>query len=261
MADPATCSTAAAQAPDDRALVRRWHQDGDIGARDALINRYLPLARKLAARYAHSSEPIEDLAQVAAVGLIKAIARFDPDRNERVAAFAVPTILGELRRHFRDACWTIHVPRGMQERALAIEQATRRLTTVLGRAPTVAELAAETDLGVEQVLNALQASSAYGTASLDAPRHGADGEIEPLLTSLGAEDPAYDFIDASDVVVSGLPLLSDRERQVLYLRFAKDLTQTEIAERIGVSQMQVSRLLRRSMTRLRDFAEGELTIS
>jgi RNA polymerase sigma-B factor len=241
---------------DEAALFERWQQHHDEQARDALAERYMPLARRLARRYVRSSEPFEDLVQVASLGLVKAIGRYEAERSNRFATYAVPTILGELRRHFRDAGWTVHVPRGTQERALLVERAARELTGRNGRAPTVSELAQYTELDPEHVLDALQAADAYDPVSLDAPRPGHDGEMEPLVEALGDEDDRYELVESEAVVAAGFRLLSLRERRILYLRFVHELTQSEIAERVGVSQMQISRLLRRALARLRDYAEG-----
>jgi RNA polymerase sigma-B factor len=244
------------QTVDEPVLFDRWQRLGDEQARDALAERYMPLARKLALRYVRSSEPLEDLVQVASLGLLKALSRFDAERANRFATFAVPTILGELRRYFRDAGWTVHVPRGAQERAMLVERATRELTGQHGRAPTVQELAEFTELEPEQVLDALQAADAYDALSLDAPRQGNDGEMEPLVEALGQDDSRYDLVEEEASVAAGVRLLSAREREILYLRFVHELTQSEIARRVGVSQMQISRLLRRSLAQLHDFAEG-----
>ncbi len=161
--------TAPPSSTDEAVLFERWQQHADEQARDALVERYVPLARKLALRYVRSSEPLEDLVQVASLGLVKALSRFEVDRSNRFVTFAVPTILGELRRYFRDAGWAVHVPRGTQERALQVERAERELTGRHGRSPTVAELAQYTELDIEVVLEALQAAHAYDTLSLDAP--------------------------------------------------------------------------------------------
>jgi RNA polymerase sigma-B factor len=249
-------STVALQSIDEATLFERWRCDGDEEARDALAERYMPLARKLALRYVRSSEPLEDLVQVASLGLIKALRRFEAGRSNRFATFAVPTILGELRRYFRDSGWTVHVPRGTQERVLQVEKATRDLTGLHGRSPTVQDLAAYTELDIELVLEALQAANAYDALSLDAPRQGNDGEMEPLVESIGTEDARYDLVESETSVAAGFRLLSAREREILYLRFVHELTQSEIAARVGVSQMQISRVLRRSLAQLHDFAEG-----
>jgi len=241
----------------DELLFDRWRHHGDERSREALVERYLPFARRLARRYAGTSEPLEDLVQVANLGLLKAIERFDVARGRPFASFAVPTILGELRRYFRDCAWAIHLPRGTQERALRVEQVRRELTAHKGRAPTAMEIAERADMELELVLDALQAVHAYRPASLDAPRGGGggDGELEPLIETLGEAEPAYALVDDVAAISAGLGGLSGRDREILRLRFVEDLTQSDIAGRVGISQMQVSRVLRSSLARLREVAD------
>jgi RNA polymerase sigma-B factor len=234
-----------------------WRNRSDAAARAALVSRFMPLARSLARRYEHSSESLDDLLQVASLGLLKAIDRFDPDRGNAFVSFAVPTILGELRRYFRDCCWDVHVPRGAQERTLKLEDAERRLTADLGRAPTVGEIAQYLELETEQVLDALAASQAYGALSLDAPRSSVTGEPATTYAELlGEADDRYDLVEDRVTIARALEHIPARERLVLELRFVGDLTQSEIAERIGVSQMQVSRLLRHAIGQLRILARA-----
>jgi RNA polymerase sigma-B factor len=234
-----------------------WRNRSRESARAALVERYMPLARSLARRYERSSEPLDDLVQVASLGLVKAIDRFDPDRGIAFEAFAVPTILGELRRYFRDCCWDVHVPRRTQENALQIEAARRQLTGDSSRSPTVAELAQYLELDVEQVLDAMQAAHAYGALSLDAPRDAGAGEAGGTYAdTLGAVDERFELVEDGTAIAGALKHLSARERKVLALRFGEELTQSEIAERIGVSQMHVSRLLRRAIEQLRVLAHG-----
>ena len=237
---------------DRRELAALWRRRSDEAARAALVKRFMPLARSLARRYERSSEPLDDLLQVAALGLVKAIDRFEPDRGNAFASFAVPTILGELRRYFRDSCWDVHVPRGTQERTLALEEAERRLTSDRGRPPTVAELSQYLEIDGEQVLDAMAAAHAYGALSLDAPRASANGD-RPVsyAESLGEVDERYELVEDGATIDSALRHIPPRERLVLELRFEQDMTQSEIAERIGVSQMQVSRLLRHALEQLR----------
>jgi RNA polymerase sigma-B factor len=238
-------------------LIVRWQRDRDRTSRDALVERFMPLARGLARRYGRSSEPFEDLLQVAALGLLKAVDRFDPGRGSSFASFAVPTILGEMRRHFRDCGWAVHVPRQTQERALKVRDADERLTGAQGRAPSVGQLAEYLELDVEDVLDALAAIQAYETLPLDGPRSRIDEEaIAPYSESLGREDERYELVELDATVASALVSMPARERTILRLRFFDDLTQTEIAHRVGVSQMQVSRLLRRSLARLRTLADA-----
>ena len=236
----------------DDALLRRYHHARDPRDRDALVQRWLPLARQLASRYHRGSEPFDDLIQVASIGLIKAIDGFDPARGIAFSSYAVPTILGELRRHFRDRTWSIRVPRRFQELALAIEIATRNLTSELGRAPTVPELGAVVDASEEDVLEALNVlSSAYRPLSLEKPAGDDDAQGATVGELLGFDDDGFSNAEHRATLAALLPTLSERDREVLRLRFEEDLTQTEIAERIGVSQMQISRILRRSLARLR----------
>lgn len=235
-------------------LFRRWQRDGDDAAREALARQFLPLARKLARRYAQSSEPYEDLVQVASLALLKAIDRFDTDRGVNFEGFAIPTILGELRRHFRDATWSVHVARGAQERAMAISEATNRLTDLHGRTPTAQQLAEYLELSIEEVLDGLLARMAYDAQSLDAPTSSPDDDAGTLGDTLGAPDKGYALVDDRLAVTHLLPSLSERERRILHMRFTEEMTQSEIATRIGVSQMQISRVLRRSLERLRELA-------
>jgi RNA polymerase sigma-B factor len=233
-------------------LFKRWQRMRDRDARDALIERFLPLARKLARRYASGHEPYDDLVQVASLGLVKAVERFDPERGFQFTSFAVPTIVGELKRYFRDTAWALHVDRSAQERARRIGDARREVSSRLGRAPTVVELAEYLECSSEEVLDGLQVGEAYDTVSLDAPRTGDDGGAVNRLEALGDEDARLEQVDEQATIFAAAQCLPERERQILFLRFGEDLTQTEIAERVGVSQMQVSRLLRRSLQRLRD---------
>ncbi|MGO9489842.1 MAG: SigB/SigF/SigG family RNA polymerase sigma factor [Solirubrobacteraceae bacterium] len=240
-------------------LFTRWQLHGEEAAREELVRRFMPLARSLARRYGRSSEPFEDLLQVASLGLLKAIDRFDGERGHPFQSYAVPTILGEMRRYFRDAGWAIHVPRGAQERALKVRDAQERLSNESGRPPTVNQLAEYLEIDVEDVIDALQAIRAYETVSLDAPRGGGDEDIVPYGDTIGRDDDRYELVELDATVTAALGHLPARDRLVLQLRFVEDLTQTEIAERVGISQMQVSRLLRRSLEQLRTLtgAPGE----
>jgi RNA polymerase sigma-B factor len=237
-------------------LFERWQQNGDEAAREQLVAQFLPLARSLARRYGRSSEPFEDLLQVASLGLLKAIDRYQADRGFPFQSFAVPTILGEMRRYFRDSGWAIHVPRGAQERALKVRDAQERLSNETGRAPNVNQLAVYLELDVEEVIDALQAIRAYETISLDAPRGGGDEDVVPYGDTLGKDDERYELVELDATVSAALAHLPSRDRVVLQLRFVEDLTQTEIAERVGISQMQVSRLLRRSLEQLRALTDA-----
>lgn len=233
-------------------LFARWQSDGDQAAREEIVRRFMPLARGLARRYGNSSEPFEDLLQVASLGLLKAIDRYDPERGYPFPSFAVPTILGEMRRYFRDSGWAVHVPRGTQERALKVRDAQESLANAKGHSPTVNQLAEYLELDTEEVLDALQAIHAYQSVSLDAPRPSADDQDAVSYgESIGADDERYELIELDVTLSSVLMRIPARERAIMRMRFVDDLTQTEIAERIGVSQMQVSRLLRRSLDQLR----------
>lgn len=216
-----------------------------------MIERHLPLARKLAWRYSHSSIPYEDLVQVASLALVKAVDRFDLDRGTSFQAFAVPTMLGEMKRHFRESAWALHVARGAKERALAVSQANDVLSNRNGRAPAVRELADYLELSEEDVLDGLQTAQAYTATSLEEPRSPEGNDGVTLETELGAEDERYEQVEAKVAVREALPSISQEERRLLRLRFIDELTQTQIAKRLGVSQMQVSRRLRASLERLR----------
>jgi len=238
-------------------LFVRWQRHGDRRAREELTERFLPLARKLARRYSGAREPFDDLLQVASLGLVKAIDRFDPTRGTAFSSFAVPTILGELKRYFRDLGWAVHVPRGAQEQALKVEEAQQQLTARTGRPPSVHELAEYLELSIEDVLDALETSGAHHTVSLDTPREDSDGESGTLADAFGEIDQRFEFVEASVSIAAAARHLSARERRVLELRFVEDLTQTQIADLIGVSQMQVSRILRRALAQLRELTEAE----
>jgi len=237
----------------DYRLHQRYQRDGDLGARAQLCERFLPLARKLASRYSYTDEPQDDLTQVACVGLVKAIDRFDPERGSTFVNYAVPTILGELKRHFRDKGWAVHVPRELQERALKLNQATAALATRLGRSPTVKELALQMGRSVEDTLEAMEVASAYDALSLEARVSGGgdDDEARTYAETLPSEERGYELVELGGALSGTVKALPDRERAILYLRFVEDLTQSEIAARVGVSQMHVSRLLRRSLDKLR----------
>ncbi|MGH2858240.1 MAG: SigB/SigF/SigG family RNA polymerase sigma factor [Solirubrobacteraceae bacterium] len=238
-------------------LFARWQQDGDRRARDELVERFLPLARKLARRYSGAREPFDDLLQVASLGLVKAIDRYDTSRGTAFSSFAVPTILGELKRYFRDLGWAVHVPRGAQERAVKVEDTRQQLAARNNRAPTVAELAEYLEYSIEEVLEALETARAHHAASLDAPYDDGEGESGTMVESFGQEDPDLKLADARVTIGAALRCLPQREREVVSLRFVQDLTQTQIAERVGVSQMQVSRILRRALVQLTEIAAGQ----
>jgi RNA polymerase sigma-B factor len=195
--------------------------------------------------------------QVASLGLVKAVDRFDTSRGTAFSSFAVPTILGELKRYFRDLGWSVHVPRGAQEMALKVEEAQQRLTTKTGRPPSVPDLAQYLEMSIEDVLDALETASAHHSTSLDAPRDDGEEESGTLADAFGEIDERFELVDASVTIAAAAEQLSTRERKVLMLRFVEDMTQTQIAEQIGVSQMQVSRILRRALARLRELTHSD----
>jgi RNA polymerase sigma-B factor len=214
------------------------------------VELYLPLAHRLAARYRNSGEPLDDLRQVAGVGLINSVDRYDPAAGPFVR-YAVPNILGELKRHFRDKAWGMHVPRSLQERTLKVSRATDELSSRLGRSPTPKDVASETGLDLVEVLEAMDVSSAYAPAPLDAPVRGdSDAGPRTVVETLGEVDDRYELVELGNSVGPAIRELTGREQEILRLRFMEDMTQSEIAERVGVSQMHVSRLLRRSLSRL-----------
>jgi RNA polymerase sigma-B factor len=249
---PPTSETPAQQVRlDDEALLLRYHGDGDLEAREEVVVRFMPLARQLAGRYKHAGEPQEDLVQVACVGLLKAVDRYDPDRGGNFARYAVPTMLGELKRHFRDKGWSVHVPRATQELVLKVGEALGTLPAKLGHSPRPRDVAAALGATVEDVLEAMEAATAYEAVSLDAPRPGSGEEDSWTLSeSLAGDEHGYELVEIGETLRGTLEALPARERLILRLRFEEDLTQAEIAEHVGVSQMHVSRLLRRSLDRL-----------
>ena len=255
---PATTRSRHPREPSTTELAARWQQHGDHAARDALFNRFLPLARKLAARYAGPHEPLEDLVQVASVGLVCAIDRFDPERGVHFSGFAIPTIVGELKRHFRNTGWTAHVPRGAQEMALRVDRATREITARRGHAPRVQELAEYLEISVEDVLTGLEAGGAHYAVSLDTPVPQADDEeADTLSDTFGRVDDGYALVDTASALAAGIAELPCLERRALTLRLTRDMKQVEIGRELGCSQMQVSRLLRRAAGRLRDVTQPE----
>jgi RNA polymerase sigma-B factor len=240
---------------DVEALLARYASSRDPEAREALTRNFMPLAHRLARRYVRSSEPAEDLKQVAAMGLLKALDRFQPGRGPSFPSFAIPTILGELRRYFRDSTWSVHVPRSAQERAQRIEAAEAELSGGAHTAPTVDQIAEHLGITPEEVLDGMLAVRAYQTDSLDAPvAPEQDGEGRTMLQEIGEEDPAYEWLEEGLAVAPGLQTLDARERRILQMRFVGEMSQSEIAAQIGVSQMQVSRILARTLGRLRELA-------
>jgi RNA polymerase sigma-B factor len=242
----------------DEELLDTHYREGDLAARDPLLDRFMPFARKLAVRYIQSSEPLDDLVQVASIGLLNAIDRFDPGQGKPFTAFAAPTILGELKRYFRDKGWAIHVPRDLQERVLAASRHAERLSVQLRRSPTIDELAHALGCTVEQTVEAIDAGRNYELTSLDAPVAQDDEDGCALTETLGGEDDGFELAEDRQALASNWAELPELERQVLGLRLFQGLTQREISRQIGYSQMHVSRLLRRSMLSL-DAAEVPAT--
>jgi RNA polymerase sigma-B factor len=240
---------------EERRLFTRWREHGDPRARQELVERFLPLVHKLARRYA-GREPLEDLVQVGSLGLLKALDRFDPERGTAFASFAVPTILGEIKRYFRDAGWFVHVPRATQERALAVAAAREQEVSRTGREPSIDELAQRLNLPIEDVLDAMEAAAGHHAGSLDAPATRATDERTTLADIVGEDDERFELVDAGLTIAAAARRLPDHERHVLALRFGSEMSQKQIAARIGVSQMQVSRLLRRTLERMRTTIEA-----
>jgi RNA polymerase sigma-B factor len=237
---------------DERLLFARMRAGGCPDSRDEAVRRYLPLARSLAHRYRRSGEPVEDLEQVASIGLLKAIDRYDPARGTAFSSFAVPTILGELRRHFRDRTWALRVPRELQELTLRIERARDERMAALGRQPTIAELSETLGVAEEQILQALELALVHDTVPLEGL--WADDDDGPGDRLPGSVDDGYARAEDRAMLAPLLGTLSDQEAAVVLLRFREDLTQDAIAQRLGVSQMHISRVLYRSLAHLRDAA-------
>jgi RNA polymerase sigma-B factor len=238
-------------AESDKLLLRRYHEEGDLSARAQLIEQYMSLVRSLARRYAYRGEQLEDLVQIGAIGLIKAIDRFDVDRGVELTTYATPNIIGEIKRHFRDRGWSVRVPRGLQELNIQLSRLLEELTVTLGRSPTIAELAKAAEVSDEEVLEALQSGRAYSSLSLSVgASQDEDGELDPL-ESMGTEEPRYALTEDLAVLAPGFRVLDERERRILHLRFFEGLTQSQIAQQVGISQMHVSRLIRRSLEKIR----------
>jgi RNA polymerase sigma-B factor len=237
----------------DKALLRRYHEEGDLAARKQLIEQYMSLVRSLARRYSYRGEQLEDLVQIGAIGLIKAIDRFDVNRGVELTTYATPNIIGEIKRHFRDRGWSVRVPRGLQELNIQLSRLIEQLTVQLGRSPTIPELAKAAGVTDEEVLEALESGRAYSSLSLSVGSGGGDdeGELDPL-ESLGTEEHQYEVSEDRAVLAPGFRVLDERERKILHLRFFEGLTQSQIAQQVGISQMHVSRLIRRSLEKIRD---------
>ena len=233
-------------------LLVAYHRDGDRNARDQVLVELMPLVRSLAARYAGRGEPLDDLVQVGSVGLIKAVDRFDVSRGVEFTSYGVPTIVGEIRRYFRDKSWAMHVPRRIKELSVRLSRVLDDLTTTLGRSPTIAELADAAAVDEEDVIDALDAAHAFSTRSLDAVHGGG----EQLADYLAGPDPGYEGVDDRWLLSAGLDALDARERRIVELRFFEELTQSQIAAELGISQMHVSRLLRNALEVMRGSIEA-----
>jgi RNA polymerase sigma-B factor len=237
---------------DDKILLRRYHEQGDLQAREKLIEQYMSLVRSLARRYSYRGEQLEDLVQIGAIGLIKAIDRFDLDRGVELTTYATPNIIGEIKRHFRDKGWAVRVPRGLQELNVQLSRLMEQLTVQLGRSPTIPELAKASGSTEEEVLEALESGRAYSSLSLSTGGGGdGDEDLDPL-ESIGSEEHQYEVSEDRAVLAPGFRALDERERTILQLRFFDGLTQSQIAQQIGISQMHVSRLIRRSLEKIRE---------
>ncbi|HEY2742060.1 MAG TPA: SigB/SigF/SigG family RNA polymerase sigma factor [Gaiellaceae bacterium] len=247
---------------DDKILLRRYHEDGDLQAREQLIEQYMSLVRSLARRYSYRGEQLEDLVQIGAIGLIKAIDRFDLDRGVELTTYATPNIIGEIKRHFRDKGWSVRVPRGLQELNVQLSRLVEQLTVQYSRSPTIPELAKAAGVEEEEVLEALESGRAYTSLSLSVGGGGGDDDDLDPLESLGTEEHQYEVSEDRAVLAPGFKVLDERERKILQLRFFEGLTQSQIAQQIGISQMHVSRLIRRSLEKIREtIAEDEESLA
>jgi RNA polymerase sigma-B factor len=242
----------------DRDLLRRYHEQGDRAARQQLIERYMSLVRSLARRYNSRGEQLDDLVQIGAIGLIKAIDRFDINRGVELTTYATPNIIGEIKRHFRDHGWAVRVPRGLQELSIQLMRVVEQLTGELGRSPTIAELAETTGASEEEVLEALESSRAYSPLSLSVGSGGGDDDELDPLESIGGDDHEYEISEDRAVLEPGMRVLDERERVIIRLRFYEGLTQSQIAQQVGISQMHVSRLIRRALEKARREIAPEL---
>jgi RNA polymerase sigma-B factor len=241
---------------DEESLLDLYRSQQDLTARDELVERYLPLVRSLARRYSYTSEPLEDLCQVGAIALCKAIDRYRPGCGASFKAYAVPTIVGEMRRHFRDTGWALHIPRPLQERARVVGMGISALSARLGRSPTIAEIAEWAGISREDAIEGLEVRMAYDAKSLEGSARD-DDEDAGWLARLGAEDDGFEIVEYQAMLERTMRALPERERVLLHLRFSEDLSQSDIAKRVGVSQMHVSRLLRRAIARLRAAADAD----
>src|SRR3954454_12889262 len=247
------CGDAGMTRIDDKILLRRYHEDGDLQAREQLIEQYMSLVRSLARRYSYRGEQVEDLVQIGAIGLIKAIDRFDLERGVELTTYATPNIIGEIKRHSRDKGWSVRVPRGLPELNVQLSRLVEQLTVQLSRSPTIPELAKASGSTEEDVLEALESGRAYSSLSLSGGGGGGDGDedLDPL-ESIGTEEHQYEVSEDRAVLAPGFKALDERERMILQLRFFDGLTQSQIAQQVGISQMHVSRLIRRALEKIRE---------
>lgn len=244
-----------------RELFRKYKENGDMEAREKLVMSHMNLVRFLANKFKNRGEPIDDLIQVGYLGLLKAIDRFDPDRGLEFTTYATPTIIGEIKRHFRDKGWSVRVPRRLQELSAKVNQATDTLTNELQRSPKVEEIAAYLDASVDEVLEAMESSSAYSSVPLEGGSNSDSEDAPSVIDRYATEDNALNFTDDRLVIEEALKGFSPREREVIELRFINGMTQIEIAERLGISQVQVSRLLRRTLKKIQDKIDPEGVMS
>jgi RNA polymerase sigma-B factor len=244
-------------AENDKALLRRYHEQGDLQAREQLIEQYMSLVRSLARRYSYRGEQLDDLVQIGSIGLIKAIDRFDLSRSVELTTYATPNIIGEIKRHFRDRGWAVRVPRGLQELNVKISKLVEQLTVQLGRSPTIPELAKAAGVEEEEVLEALESGRAYTALSLSQGGGQEDGEELDPLETLGDIEHQYEVSENRAVLAPGFRVLDERERAILHLRFFEGLTQSQIAQQVGISQMHVSRLIRRALEKIREEIASE----
>jgi len=235
---------------EDDSLFQRYAASRDPVLRDALVERFLPLVRSLARRYAHGSEPMDDLVQVGSIGLLNAIERYDPDNGSAFSSFAVPTILGEIKRHFRDRTWSVRVPRSLQELSARVRSTETDLEAKLGRSPTAAELAAELGTDVEELLNARTVAAGHYAVSLDRTMGADDADGQTIADRFTVTEPGFGAVEDALTLSGLMEGLDDRTREILRLRFEQDLTQSEIGERLGLSQMHISRLIREALRRM-----------
>ena len=242
-------------------LFRRYKEEGDVEAREKLVMSHMNLVRFLANKFKNRGEPLDDLIQVGYLGLLKAIDRFDPSRGLEFTTYATPTIMGEIKRHFRDKGWSVRVPRRLQELSAKVNQATDVLTTELQRSPKIEEIAEYLDASVDEILEAMESSSAYSSVPLEGTGNNDNDDAPSVLDRYATEDSALNFTDDRLIIEEALKGFSPREREVIDLRFLQGMTQIEIAEQLGISQVQVSRLLRRTLKKIQDKIDPEGVMS